>query len=241
MKKNVMMRVASIMLVLVLMSSSVISGTFAKYVTEGSATDTARVAKFGVQVSANFDSLFTQGYEEAKLTSTDDYNKASVWADTVVGVVAPGTTGELADFVITGQPEVDVLVSYEATVELTGQWYDETADFYCPLNIVINHADLGTPIVLSGLDYADADAFEQAIFDNVKTLTKKYEAGQNLNDAKDDLEITWTWAFEGDPAAGLVNKQTDVSDTFLGNWILNYPTEAPFISVTVECTVTQVD
>lgn len=240
MKKNVMMRLACFLLVAVLISTSAISGTYAKYVTKGSATDTARVAKFGVQVSANFDSLFTQGYEEAKLTSTDDYGIASVWADTAVGVVAPGTTGALADFTISGQPEVDVLVSYKATVDLTGQWFDETGDFYCPLSIVIDHAD-EAPIVLSGLDYADADAFEKAIYDNVNTLTKKYEAGQNLYEARDDLDITWNWAFEGDPAAGLVNKQTDVSDTFLGNWILNYPTEAPFISVTVECTVTQID
>ena len=59
MKKNVMMRVASIMLVLVLMTSSVISGTFAKYVTDGQATDKARVAKFGVSVTGKSDMFDT--------------------------------------------------------------------------------------------------------------------------------------------------------------------------------------
>ena len=50
MKKNKMMRLASAMMVLTLMSTSVISGTFAKYVTKGEATDKARVAKWGVEV-----------------------------------------------------------------------------------------------------------------------------------------------------------------------------------------------
>ena len=47
-----MMRVASALLVAVLLSTCAISGTFAKYVTEGSGSDTARVAKFGVTVTA---------------------------------------------------------------------------------------------------------------------------------------------------------------------------------------------
>ena len=50
MKKNKMMRLASCLLVLVMLSTSMISGTFAKYVTTGSAEDTARVAKFGVDI-----------------------------------------------------------------------------------------------------------------------------------------------------------------------------------------------
>ena len=63
MKKNVMMRVASIMLVLVLMTSSVISGTFAKYVTEGQSKDSARVAKFGVTVTGNA-AIFSDSYKD---------------------------------------------------------------------------------------------------------------------------------------------------------------------------------
>ena len=61
MKKNRMMRLASVLLVLTLLSTSVISGTFAKYVTSDQASDTARVAKFGVVVSAS-GSLFGTDY-----------------------------------------------------------------------------------------------------------------------------------------------------------------------------------
>ena len=60
MKKNVMMRVASIMLVLVLMTSSVISGTFAKYVTDVTTDDSARVARWGVEFVTNSDLFATQ-------------------------------------------------------------------------------------------------------------------------------------------------------------------------------------
>ena len=237
MKKNVMMRVASVLLVAVMLSTCVISGTFAKYVTDGSATDTARVAKWGVKVEANFDSLFTRGYALASVNSTSDEGAASVWADSEVGVVAPGTAGQLANFNITGKPEVDVRVNYSADVELTGAWSDGTA-FYCPLYITISHESTTTS--LTGLDYESADDFEAAIEAAVLGLTKDYNAGDLMSEINDDLQISWSWAFE-EGAHGIKNDQTNVKDTFLGNWVTNYPTEAPTISVTVTATVTQID
>ena len=63
MKKNVMMRLASFLLVAVLISTSAISGTYAKYVTEATAKDTARVAAFGVQVAADFTEVFKEKYD----------------------------------------------------------------------------------------------------------------------------------------------------------------------------------
>ena len=64
MKKNKMMRLASVLLVLTLLSTSVISGTFAKYITTDSANDSARVAKWGVVASVKGD-LFGQTYAAA--------------------------------------------------------------------------------------------------------------------------------------------------------------------------------
>ena len=81
MKKNVMMRVASIMLVLVLLTSSVISGTFAKYTTSVESKDAARVAKWGFEpVAMNLDNLFLSSYTNVVSNNGDD-------------VIAPGTTG----------------------------------------------------------------------------------------------------------------------------------------------------
>lgn len=47
------MRVAGLLLALVLVTSCFVGGTFAKYVTSGTGTDSARVAKFGVEITAN--------------------------------------------------------------------------------------------------------------------------------------------------------------------------------------------
>ena len=55
MRKNKAMRAAGGMLIATLLSTSIVSGTYAKYVTEDSGSDTARVAKFGVVVTADGD------------------------------------------------------------------------------------------------------------------------------------------------------------------------------------------
>ena len=102
MKKNVMMRAASVLLIMVLLTSSVISGTFAKYVTEATGSDTARVAKFGVVVEA-ISSIFNTQYA--------GNDTISVLSSTTDNVIAPGTTGEAVAFTIAGAPEVDVQVA----------------------------------------------------------------------------------------------------------------------------------
>ena len=127
MKKNKMMRVASILLVAVLLTTSVISGTFAKYVTSGEASDSARVAKFGVLVSAE-GNLFDKTYKK----TTDNTPGGSTWDENLTGepkdltalsvesttnVVAPGTKSEGTGltFGVTGTPEVDVNVKLDFT------------------------------------------------------------------------------------------------------------------------------
>ena len=60
-KKNWTLRAAVLMLALVLITSCFVGGTFAKYVTGGSGTDSARVAKFGVTVTAN-GTMFSKEY-----------------------------------------------------------------------------------------------------------------------------------------------------------------------------------
>ncbi len=116
MKKNTMMRFACMVLVLTLLSTCTISGTFAKYTTDASAADSARVAKFGVAIQ-------TAGtlYSDAYVAGTPGV-PASAWSEknttangiTVAAyevddnVVAPGTEsyGHGLSFGITGKPEV---------------------------------------------------------------------------------------------------------------------------------------
>ena len=226
MKKNVMMRVASIMLVLVLMSSSVISGTFAKYVTKGESTDTARVAKFGVTVTANGD-MFSQGYEDAKYTSIATEASASVWNKSGDGkdLVAPGTEGSLTKMTLTGTPEVDVRVSYVAEVDISDNWV-VAGDTYFPLVIKVNN------VAVSYAVNDDIDDIEDAIEAAIAAYTKDYQHNTDLSTVSgDSLAITWQWPF-------YVSDANDVKDTALGDKAV---AEDLTISVKITTYVTQVD
>ena len=117
MKKNKMMRLASVLLVLCLLTTSVISGTFAKYVTTDAQYDTARVAKFGVVASLSGD-LFGATYVGADDNSITTYgvNDGTV-SSSVDGkdfVVAPGTENiKGLTLSITGTPEVATKVIFD--------------------------------------------------------------------------------------------------------------------------------
>ena len=233
MKKNVMMRVAAMLLVCVLASTCGISGTFAKYVTQGTGTDSARVAKFGVVITHN-NQMFSDSYKDGKTTwiVPESGDTITVQASTEgQKVVAPGTNGTLSNFAVTGTPEVDVEVTYTANLELTG-WNIGGAVYYCPLVINVN----GHKIY--GMDYANENAFEEAVEAAIVYYGHAtYDTNTDLSTVNDDLVVTWSWAFEGTDG-----KQTDEYDTKLGDQAagLNGGVAAN-IELTVTCIITQVD
>ena len=73
MKKNKMMRIASVLLVAVLLSTCAIFGTFAKYTTSVTSQDSARVAYWGFQSSNSIDitGLFATTYGNVKAQNED--------------------------------------------------------------------------------------------------------------------------------------------------------------------------
>jgi len=110
MKKNTVMRVFALILVLTLMSTCAISSTFAKYVTRAQGEDVARVAKWGVVVSVD-GGAFADKYAATDKAYLDDGGEYSV-VSSVEGeqVVAPGTSAKEADMALVatvkGTPEV---------------------------------------------------------------------------------------------------------------------------------------
>ena len=125
MKKNKIMRLASVLLIAVLLSTSIISGTFAKYVTMGETSDSARVAKFGVVITAS-GKLFDKTYYSQPSGSSnmpgvendnDNNTLLTVESSTNDKVVAPGTKSDNDGLKlnITGAPEVDVYIKYDIT------------------------------------------------------------------------------------------------------------------------------
>lgn len=213
MKKNKMMRIASVLLMLCLLTTTVISGTFAKYVTSATRPDTARVAKFGVEVAFEGET-FDKEYDTDNETIKASIAK-SVKADSAV--VAPGTTSTMAKITITGTPEVAVNVKYEPQLTLTG-WEDADGAYYCPIEITI-----GTK-TFKGNDYANAGAFADAVIAEIEGASANYEAGTALDGTA--ITASWSWAFEGND---------DVKDTFLGN-----KETAPTIEINLVVTVTQI-
>ena len=170
MKKNNVMRIASALLVAVLLTTCAISGTFAKYTTTASGDTSARVAKwgFGTATEIEFD-LFS-----------DNYNDVVVGTDGAL-VVAPGTTGT-ADIVLVADDEAaatEVAYTFDANVEITG---DDAL-----LAKLVWKLD-GEKVGENGT-YAE---LKEAIND---TFDKTYTPGQTPDTT---FSITWEWAFDGD-------------------------------------------
>lgn len=118
MKKNRMMRLASVLLVLTLLTTSVISGTFAKYTTQDSASDTARVAKWGVELQV-VGNLYGDSYgAEDKIVLDDDTGVTVQSVNRSDDIVAPGTKNDEGfTFSLKGQPEVDGEVTTEMVIQ----------------------------------------------------------------------------------------------------------------------------
>lgn len=112
MKKNKTMRLAAMLLVLVLMTTCVIGGTFAKYTTQDSAYDEARVAKWGVELAV-VGNLYGETYGAENKIIKDDATDATVQSLSAADdVVAPGTQNEEGmTFTLTGKPEVSGTVT----------------------------------------------------------------------------------------------------------------------------------
>ena len=105
MKKNKMMRIASILMVVTLLSTCAISGTFAKYVTKVSGEDQARVAKWGILLELTAGDVFDKTYP-----AHDEDTDLELTVEADEKVVAPGTSSKDVDGSIkgkaTGKPEV---------------------------------------------------------------------------------------------------------------------------------------
>lgn len=253
MKKNKMMRIASVLLIAALLSTSVISGTFAKYVTTKSISDTARVAKFGVNITAD-GSLFEEKYD---IGVTDA--QTTVLSASSDDVVAPGTKNETGlTFSISGDPEVDVHIdfvmdadSYDVCLpagtynNLTGigeSTFTVAADGYHPLKFYLKKD--GTVVTgCNGVPLSAIREYLNTTFSGgtMSTIHASNDSGASLANAFGTYTLTWEWPFS-------VN---DAADTFLGQYAADSSIELPTgvsasdiklgASVTISITVTQVD
>lgn len=237
MNRNRLMKASAFLLVSTMATSCFVGSTFAKYVSEGEGEDSARVAKWGVEVTVTGDGFKTE-------YGKDDY-QSSVKGNTVISsttekVVAPGTKGTFGGVKISGKPEVAVKVETTATVDLSGWNVADGDEFYCPLKFTVGDT------TINGLDYSSSTAGGEGSFENaIKTAiqeatTKQLEAGTDLSTVGNDITYSWEWPFE--KATGTAADQDDELDTLLGNNAADdNPDNDPKISITVKTTVTQID
>lgn len=232
MKKNKMMRLASLLLVMVLMTTCIIGGTFAKYTTSVTSSDSARVAYWGFQSanSMNLTGLFKDAYD-GTVDSVDGKD-----------VIAPGTSGSTtfafawdeettawdgAKVNVTG-PEV----AYEFTVAV-----EENCDALIKAN----------PNIQWQLDENGYGTWDEMIAD-IKALsgdasgTHEYAPNTlpTAFTAADTVHtISWQWIFETADVNGTEDNEMaiqDAADTAMGN-----AAELDDCSITITITATQVD
>ena len=163
MKKNKMMRIASVLLVAVLLSTCAIRGTFAKYASEFTADDNVRVAKWIVSANAKDSQTFAFNLFDT-IKSTNGFSETNV----VSGLIAPGTQGEFsivlnADTEVAYDWEVDFEVINEKSVPIKFRFEDDN-----------NWGNLGD---LNGHVAADEEALAETI-----TVYWMWDFGEEVDD-----------------------------------------------------------
>ncbi len=213
----------AILAVLCMITSAFVGSTLAKYTTSTEGSDKARVAKFGVVLTAASNSNFSTEYE-------DTTNGLTVKSSTTDSVVAPGTADANGiTFTIDGTPEVATKLTIEMSNNeevflAAGTYTDYTKraedgsyktftldDNYYPVKFTLKQTEgyynnngtietVTNPVtIVDGKTLADVKSAVEA------ASMPKIDANAKLDAT---YVLTWEWAFD--------NNQ-DAADTYLGN------------------------
>lgn len=211
MKKNRFIKLASGLLVLCLMTTCVIGATLAKYTTAKDTQDSARVAKWGVRITAATNSAFATEYTKHDTGYAGDLSVES--SSSSEKVVAPGTNGLAAQFSISGTPEVAVRLSFAMTditeVKLTAGTYTNTdgatvtlSSEYNPIKWTLKKNDTNVEGAV------DLTLAEMATF--LSRYTLDYAPNADLSTTVPTYKLYWAWTFN-------VNTDADKADSILGD------------------------
>ena len=187
--------------------------TFSKYVTSGSGTGTAQVAKWGYTVDLDTSGIFGEKYKKeagdfSKITTTND--GLTVKADTAGRkLVAPGTTGSMT-FQVGGKAEVKARLYMGITpnqdVVLKIQKGGEAEIVYNPVKWTLKKNGVVVAKNVTLIEIANKLNHEPV------SVGGTYEAGTEVPETT--YELSWEWAFEGTEAfTGITVNELD---TILG-------------------------
>ena len=211
-----MLRVAAVLLVAVMLTTSVISGTFAKYTTSATSEDSARVANWGFERTNSMDltNLFLGSYQNVVSNNGDD-------------VIAPGTEGSttfaFAYDGANGTTGPEVAYTFEVKVEAS-----------CDDAILAN-GNIQWQLDTNGYGTWDEMIADITALSGSETGKQQYAPNTlpaAFTDADEIHTISWKWIF--DEAAGGAN--LDDLDTAMGN-----DNDLADCSIKITITATQVD
>lgn len=193
MRKNKMMRAASGLLVATLLTTSAISGTFAKYTTSSAGTDSARVARWGFNdaSSIKLDDLFKTAYDQNVKGEAD--------------VIAPGTTNSATFKFNYSGTQAAPEVAYTFNVSTEGSSCAEDIKKNKNIQWKLDNGKWVTwdalLTAIQNLDGTDGEA------------GKDYEAGKLPAgfDKTATHTVAWQWLFDD------ATDTQDVADTAMGN------------------------
>lgn len=217
-QKRSLPKLIIVLLIVLLISTSLLGRTLARYITSGTlADDVVRVARWGVQVTGS-GTMFSDSYSTDDLGYSGDYTVISANQDLVV---APGTGETSGNFTITGTPEVAARIELvDKGSSISGWDYDpdNTGTYYEPVVWTLEKYGEATPI-LSGGSLED-------LIDELENLTIDVAPNTDLSTEGFDYTISWEWPFTGN----------DAGDTYYGD-----RATAPTITLAIDIVVTQID
>ena len=214
MKKNKMMRLASGLLVAVLLTTCAISGTFAKYISTAEGSDSARVAKWSIKVEGTEIGVAGDTTVAFDLFATINDSNGSAETDVAAGtgdehIIAPGTSGSF-DIDIQNLSEVNAKYTIELSETNTG-------------NIPLQYS-------------VDGETWKDSIEELAMTDLTGVDIAMKIG--TDTQTVYWRWVFDNEVTANGHAGQTNTTDTALG-----YGANSADIQVTITATITveQVD
>ena len=214
MKKNIAMRVASLILMCTIVSSCFVGSTFAKYTSSAAGSSSAIVAKWDVQVNGtnvtSVDPATFNLFDKSavyQLAGIDTNQNASTWTKTVDTNVKNGTTNAIV------APGTWGLVSFQVT---------NNSDVKATYSVVISSLSTTLPLEFS------TDGIRWTSASDVTTLPYDLGTGTlNIGDSTGEtVNLYWRWLFD---------RSADAADTSLG------AAGTATCDITVNAVFTQVD
>ena len=184
------MSIIALLLIAVVVTSSSVSGTYAKYTsTFNGSTDSARVAKWSFDIDTSTANETTNSFTFDLFNTINDTKDGAAEGDVAntSTIIAPGTEGS---FEIKLENNSEVNATY-------GVVYSISNDANIPVEFSVEEDQNGEKIWTTSL----AAVADKAIA---------------MNGGQDTITIDWRWSFEGTSSENFTSTQTNTTDTALG-------------------------